>query len=435
MKINFLKAVAAVAALAMAMGTETSAQTGKTGYYKDIFMDSGIMMNKREDLPAARFLNLTMERICTQENMDTNAVTAYDRQRQAEKFVGSPVDENGVLLYPDGAPRFRVYYMNGGKGTAHGKSVTPEGLANIRQFNAAGGSVVGTCAGAFIASKGTTKDSVGVDNPAYLGVYKGYTNTTLLYKTHTALSVEKGSPLLRYYDFGGDMKIDSVRHNGGCFLPREKPEGTEILLRYDCDTLEHVPDIRDRVNAWAYKESAAKGRVVLTGSHPEAIDRGEQLQMFAAMLRYAMDGNGEPVLKAELESGVERVMSLYTHDGDPAHTRIGDKQYHHYCIKVPKKASYVQIDLRSIGGWKDYDLYLYASDSGMAFDTEATSYNIAMGVDKTMTVPAPKSGKLYISVYCDTTVDVVKTIYGEQYTGRTDVLNGVPYSIKATIIK
>ncbi len=435
MKCFFSHSAVAVATLVLAFAASASAQTGKSGFYKDVFMDSGIMMNTREDLPATRLLNLTMERISTQENADTNAVTPYDRQMQAERIVGSSVDENGVLLYPDGAPRFRLYYLNGGKGAAHGKSLTPQGLANIRQFNAGGGSVAGSCAGAFISSLGTTKDSVGVDNPAYLGVYKGYTNTTLLYKTYTSLSVEKDCPLLRYYDFGGDMKVDSVRHNGGCFLPREKPEGTEILLRYDCDTLEHVPDIRGRVNTWAYKESAAKGRVVLTGSHPEAIDRGDQLQMFAAMIRYAIDGNGEPVLKAELEDGAERVMSLYTHDGDPAHTRIGDKQYHHYCIKVPKKASYVQIDLRSIAGWKNFDLYLYASGSEMAFDTKATDFNIAKGVDKTMTVAAPKSGKLYISVYCDTTVDTIETIYGQQYTGRTDVLNGVPYSIKASIIK
>ena len=126
-------------------------------------------------------------------------------------------------------------------------------------------------------------------------------------------------------------------------------------------------------------------------------------------------------------------MSCYTHDGDPSHTRIGDRQYHHFCIKVPAKAKSVKIDLGSVGGQKDYDLYLYTSDSGLAFDSIATAFNIAKGVDKTITVPAPKSGKLYVSVYCDTTVETVETIYGEQYVGRTDVLNGVPYTIKATV--
>ena len=43
---------------------------------------------------------------------------------------------------------------------------------------------------------------------------------------------------------------------------------------------------------------------------------------------------------------------------------------------------------------------------------------------------APKAGTMYISVFCDTTVDTVKSPNGTQYTGRVDVLNGVPYTIE-----
>ena len=38
------------------------AQNRTDGYYKDIFMDSGIKLTSRVDLPAARFLGLQMEK-------------------------------------------------------------------------------------------------------------------------------------------------------------------------------------------------------------------------------------------------------------------------------------------------------------------------------------------------------------------------------------
>lgn len=43
----------------------------------------------------------------------------------------------------------------------------------------------------------------------------------------------------------------------------------------------------------------------------------------------------------------------------------------------------------------------------------------------------PRRGTLYLSVFCNTTVDTVETKWGTQYTGRLDVLNGVPYGITA----
>ena len=49
------------------------------------------------------------------------------------------------------------------------------------------------------------------------------------------MTMEPNNPLLKYYDFGKDMKVDSIRHNGGCFAYFGEgsiiPEGTEILMR------------------------------------------------------------------------------------------------------------------------------------------------------------------------------------------------------------
>ena len=230
--------------------------------------------------------------------------------------------------------------------------------------------------------------------------------------------------------------IDSVRHNGGCFLCTDSlPAGTELMLRYIGDTLAQLKrPIHQEVNAWAYKADATTGRVVVTGSHPERMISGDRLQMFSGMIRYAMEGNGSPRIKGELVNGEKREMTRRTPDNDPDHTAIGDRQYHHFTLNVPKGTKQVKIDLKPGKGYANFDLFLFAAPGTPAFNDNATWYNVNNGAEKTLILDAPKAGTLYVSVYCDTTVDTIDTRWGEQYTGRIEVLNGVPYILTATLI-
>ena len=123
---------------------------------KDVFMDSGINVNSLKDLPAARFIGASWEAFISAPHSPME-LTLRDTLLQREMICGSEMDENGVLLYPDGEPRFRVIYMNGGKATAHGRSLTPAGRSNMQKFLKNGGSYVGTCAGAYISSMGTKR--------------------------------------------------------------------------------------------------------------------------------------------------------------------------------------------------------------------------------------------------------------------------------------
>ena len=75
------------------------------GYYKDIFFDGGIFLNSYPDLPAANYLNLSIEMFNSSKSEYLNAL---DTLIQTLLFCGSEIDENGILLYPDGAPRFRM---------------------------------------------------------------------------------------------------------------------------------------------------------------------------------------------------------------------------------------------------------------------------------------------------------------------------------------
>jgi len=91
----------------------------------------------------------------------------------------------------------------------------------------------------------------------------------------------------------------------------------------------------------------------------------------------------------------------------------------------------VTVEVSTPEGWKDVDLYLFADPSWKAFKRSAPYKNVVLGSDKKLVIENPKPGELAVSVQCATTVTTVETKYGDSYTGRTDVLNGVPYVISA----
>ena len=417
--------------LAAALCLVAGAQDRTRGYYKDIFMDSGIMLNSRTDLPVTDLLGLSMEAFVSTKHVSSppQHFTLADTLRQRELIVGSPMDENGILLYPDGAPRFRMIYVNGGKAANHARSLEDAGKQAYRDFVAAGGSYVGSCAGAFLAGAGsrTPEGKINYDQ-IYIGLWPGYTVGTKLEKSYTAVDIVPNGPLTRYFDFDGRMHIDSVRHNGGCFPYMESaPAGTEILATFSTKGRELKRDIDGAPVIWAWKASPATGRVLLCGSHPEGAYDAENLSLMAAMVRYALDGNGEPALKAALNPGDVRKMNDRS---QPAFAPIGDRQYHHFCIDVPKGVKTMTIDLKGFVNKDDFDLHLFASRTGFAFAEKATWAYVGTKVDKTLEIKDPKPGKYYISVFCATTVTSTMGKYGVEYSGRTDVLNGVPYTIQ-----
>ena len=281
-------------------------------------------------------------------------------------------------------------------------------------------------------------DTIEAQPREYLNIWPGYGVDTGMSGTYTGMTLDKDSPLLRYNDFGGDHFIDSVYHNNGCYaVPLLEPGDaeTEVLLRYVADTMKLERPVHGRPAAWAYKQNAASGRVIAIGSHPESRGYGEILDLMASLVRYAIDGNGDTPVKGALKDGEPRVMDRTTADKLPAYTRIGDLQYHHFYLDVPKGTKRVTVELSTPEGWKDFDLYLFAAPGKPAFKSNAAWKNVVLGSDKKLTVDNPKAGRLYISVQCATTVDTLESKYGDTYTGRTEVLNGVPYTIKACFEK
>lgn len=406
------------------------------GYYKDIFMDGGISVSSRTTLPSATVLNLTMDYLtCSSHKLDgKSAYNAADSIFQLELLGGNAMDENGILLYPDGQPRFRIIFMNGGGAARHGASLGEAGRQNIRTFVRNGGSYVGSCAGAFLSSAGALgKDGQIHHTDCYLGIWPGHTLSTALSDSRTGLTLDSKSPLLKYDDFGGDHRVDSVYHNNGCYALTDSawPKETEVLLRYDTEGRELKRDINKQAGIWAYKANEYAGRVIACGSHPEGNSSGERLDLMCAMVRYALDGNGSPRLKGELKNGEPRKMTCRTSDHNPDYTRIGDRQYHYFVVDVPKGCKEVVLSLEPVLGYSDYAMYLCAGYDPFPKTENAGYRNVSSTFAKEIRIPNPKHGKLYVSVFCHTTVDTVDSPYGHQYAGRVDVLNGVPYIIKA----
>lgn len=381
-------------------------------YYKSIFLDAGIGLTSRKRLHAATYLGLSLEAMSFSSDDD------YELQNRL--IEGDSMDYNGRLLYPDGQPRYQLLFVNGGGANTHGQSLTEQSRENMRLFHQNGGSYVGTCAGSSFASCGFDGPN---NNPNYLHIWPEFVKRTHLLNSYTGFFIEHDSPLLNYYDFGGDLYLDSVRHNNGNY-PSNIPEGGEILARYDHPSSDAI---HQQPSAWAYKESSVTGRIVQTGSHPEGAADGEKRDFTAAAILYAIDGRGNTRLKGFLQNGIRREMTKSSLDHDPCYTMIGDLQCHHFVFYVPENAVWVNVSLKSDA---DVDMTLMLNQGTYAYPENARFVSSGGGPDHDFTFQNLTPGIWYVGVQCNTTVETVETSWGQEYTGRTDVLNGVPYSIK-----
>lgn len=362
-------------------------------FYKDVFLDAGVGLTTRTKLPAATYLGISIEGL-------TGRLES-DKEWQRTLLAGGADDTNGRLLYPDGQPRYRVLFVNGGSSTSHGKAMGEVVRSRMRTFFEHGGSYVGTCAGGFFASSG---------NEYYLHIWPGVATHTGISGDYTDFVIETGSPLMDYYDFGGDGRIEQVRQNGGGYAS-SLPAGTEILARYVYPSIKSVDN---QPSVWAYKASSESGRAVLTGGHPEEVTSGERRDLAAAMVLYAMEGQGTTPLKSILRNGQVKSMK-------EADERIGDLQCHHFAFWLPEAAGTVDVSLvgEATGAWA-----LSLSQEGFAYPDQAPFVSESESLSADL-----EPGLWYLSVRCLTTVDVTDTEVCQEYSGRTDVLNGIPYSI------
>ncbi len=375
-------------------------------------MDGGCYLTSKTSLPASNYLNLTMEFMATSDSV-----------LQRDIIVGNFNDVNGALLYPDGAPRFKCIYTNGGSATNHGRSLGSDGREIIKQYFYSGGSYTGSCAGAFIVSHHYLPYSSSQSfNPYYYHLWPARTRSTGLSDTTTGHFIPVSSPLLQYSSFGNDLYIDDIYHNGGGYIRDTIPIGTEVLLTFDFPGW----NMHNKVSSWAYKEADSTGRLVVVMSHPESKTTGEGLELMASILQYALDGVGEMRIKSELYNNSPIVMDKSTEDSIPSLTKIGDKQYHHFLVQIPSSVDtlHIQLDADPL-----YDFNLYLNYDEFALIDNNMLMDISLGSNKELVLENPLEGDYYVGVECATTV----LGYAQNgYIGQTAVLNGAEYTINAS---
>lgn len=391
-------------------------------FYKDIYMNSGLYLTTNDTLPVADFLNLEIEHM-----MDArNNPTAADYAAQDAVFIGSPEDLNGRLLYPDGAPRYRLFYVRGGSSSSHGLTLGSDGRDRFRAYVAGGGTYLGSCAGAYLATRGTSLDANSAGN--YTGIWPGHCNSLTTKQIYPGHAIPPDSPILKYYDFGGDFYIDSVRHhNGPCFINYEYVPGTEVITRFD------IPDstkMHGHPAIITWKKDKWWGRVTPCGSHPEQIPDGENLLLMAAMVRYNFDGVGIARVKGILHNGELRRMTKSTADHDPDYTKIGDRQCHHFVFALPEGARNIRVRLESLA---QYQLSLFLAKGTFAFSEDAQYRCEGIQTGKELFFPTLEAGTWYVGVQCESVPTVVTNHgkYGTEYSD-TGILNGAPYTVKVS---
>ena len=393
-------------------------------FYKDVFMDGGVHLSARTTLPVTDYLGLSLEYLITSDDDSSEDVAA-----QRKVISTSPDDINGRLLYPDGAPRYRLVYVNGGNAHTHGESLEKKGRENFNKFVRNGGCYIGSCAGAYLAAKGSDTKEYDV----YLGLWPSYATNCHLSDTYTGLFVDPESPLLQYYDFGGDNYVADVYHNGGCYCAdKDMVDGTVPLARYDYDKdpADHN-NMHGKTSIWAYKDpkNPQYGCVIMCGSHPEAIKEGEKLDLMAAMVKYVLERPGMATIKGILHNGETRTMDKSAAVEDPEHARIGDMQCHHYAIWIPEGAKNIKITLEP---QESYNFKLMLSKDTFAFPEDAQhTFEGMSGAVTTASFSTLTPGQWYIAVQCTSTVGTKTGTYGTDYTS-TGILNGASYKISAS---
>lgn len=419
-----------------------------TAYYKDLFLDgmcflnpgikiSGVVSNGM--LPRAvkdcgftceYLLSVNNDPFATPYAGDEN--TLGDKARLQRSLAGTDEDRNGVLLYPDGEPRFRMMFIFGGSSGNHGSAVGAAGRANVRTFYANGGSVCGSCAGAYL----TGRYASGSEHAYYNLVTGANMIATGLNNSSTQVILTENSPLLEYFDFPADRTIDAVRHNGGGYLDAgSAPRGTEILSTFGHSPRGGNEKFFGKPNAWAYKASSTSGRVAVSGSHPEDGQEGNLLHYSESLFRYAYDGSGAAKVKGVLHNGQPRDM-IYA--DSPSYCPIGDLQCHHFVVWLPCGAKSMKVDLDASG---NFDMQLFLKKDSFAFPESSPDFKSAGGgPDQSIDTGKISAGLWYVTVRCNSTVTAeekeVQPSTGKgryfEYTGDTEVLNGVPYILTAS---
>lgn len=414
------------------------------GYYKHVLLNGGPGVGVP---PTSHFDALGL----TYELVDTRNCESH-RYVYRNLFIGSAMDKNGMLLYPDGTNRFALMVVGGAaaeknidddcgnlpsqddwKGGGgdfaqflewNFNPLNQSGQTIFNRFLEGGGAYSGFCAGSSIMCKNslgiTTYNDYGVDDATWRF------NRT-------------GDQLAAY--LGNQTEINGINTVGGGMLPTFQgvPGGADILFEGSSFTEEGRYQFGPMVWSWTKANTEGYGRMVVSGAHPEQAASGFGLT--AAMYSYALDGGGGVKIKSDaLQNGETRTMDRDTEQNQPEYTKIGDKQIHHFTFQVnDSRDRFLLLELAGARHQVDgevYDFRLYLNKNRPAFPSDHRYMGQGSLSDKTIYVENLSTlpgGTWHVGVELFTTVELETDLWGEvRYRGATEVLNGIAYELTAT---
>ena len=185
---------------------------------------------------------------------------------------------------------------------------------------------------------------------------------------------------------------------------------------------------------WAYKKDERSGKVVACGSHPE--DVPGHAGIFAGMIAYAMDGNGIPDVE-EVKPGQKIAEKV-----------IGDRQYHHYRLKLDPKSTDLSLKLVSQKTKDNCNglvlcLRRIADEqqdrNNLAWVSDSQYVSFADGNKQTLSIKGLPEGEYAISVFCPYSVES-KAVNGDkgnyfEYTGNLSTQTGIKYVLSLSCRK
>ncbi|CAM2011718.1 hypothetical protein [Acanthopleuribacter pedis] len=426
------------------------------GYYKHALLNGGPGVDPP---PNSHFTELGL----TYETVDPDECTSH-LHSYANLFIGSPIDRNGMLFYPDGANRFAMMVVGGAAAEEYENDDCSQPLTgswiggggrfsdflkdnwndmgqtgrhHFHKFMSGGGAYSGFCAGSSLMETA----ALNITNYNEVGLINA--NDWLFNRT--------GDQLVPYV--GNLTAFQGVRSLGGgtLFENPNPPQGAEVIYYAsgnalpesdDVPATPHLPDFQyvPLVWSWDNPNRADWGRMVVSGAHPELGSTSEAFALTAAMYSYALEGSGRIHIKENsLNNGATRSMNQDT-GGDPQQTKIGDKQIHHFTLDpIGSGNRYLLVELE--GALADqneevYDFRLYLNRDRPAFPSDHLYMGGGSLSNKTIyleNLPDLANGTWYVGVELFTTVELETNTWGEQrYVGRTEVLNGIAYDLTAT---
>ena len=376
-------------------------------------LDNGIPINGTGGFSAMASSVITSQSYNIILTKDDNSYSSSDSMQITRAYLGrEDVSIDGDLFWPDGEPRYLVYYCMGGdasNGNEHGKVLGDDCMERIRRFVRNGGSYLGS-GGAGAAFAGEKLD--GISDTGYLGLYPGNVSSTGNTSWGTMkIEFTSGSPLLDY--MGGVKVINSglVDRYGVYMDETNMPAGTEILARYESNAYANS----GKPAVWAYKADSTRGRIVLCGSRPEYYGSSDRDKLLKAELNYAIDGSSKARIKGVLHNGETKFMLAGRED--PEHCGIGGLQCHHFVVDITKDIDSLTLNLEWPNKGANLEVYLRKDHFAMP-GTEDYKLTEFVGVGETAfykeTLKGLSKGLWYVTVRCSTSLDYYQTTLSDR---------------------